>query len=454
LKKIFFTVILFSVAIINVKAQSARLPDFKWSNCHYYDMEVGESIFFNDVKVTLLKIENHYNLVKIGDDTLELKVARRSPAVSIRGNRIFVADNKNVKGLSGNAFMHGLLTKDALICLCKAGVPMLDTDRYIFPVCFNDGFLWSSEEESYMFSFPGDGQNDVYPGIGIDLHDAKGVDKHWLTAIENSNVVWISGELSENDDNSVCVLLESESQSEIFYIYNKVYKRSLSVKKGRKLAKGDIIGTAWGDPLWGHLQFGIVRCDTIPLPSDVFSNLINGFPQLYELYFKDDFYHIRQYSKGRINFGKPDYQCGNRKNSQEFEVYEGKGWLTGKWNIADKVEFVTDGIDGNVRLRKKMFKGTGAECENPLNYFDYEISVPNGTYRIRAKAGDIFSDTWQKIEFEGVRPFTLSLKAGEFDWTTERIAEVNDRRLTIRIYLDEDNKTVAGLSEIVFQKAK
>ncbi len=453
LRKI-FSILIIACVIIEVNAQVTSPADFQWGSCYYYDMKAGEKVIFNDVEVSLLKTEDHYNLVRIGTDTLELKVARRSLPASHIGVRIFIADNKNVKSLSADTLMHELLKKDALICLSEAAKPMLDENRYIFPVSFNDGFLWSVEEDSYMFSWQGEDHHDVYRGIGIDLHDAKGLEKHWLRALENSTVVWISDQSGSKDNNSACVLLESDSQPGIFYVYSNLYRKNLSVRKGRKLVRGAIIGTAWGDGLWGHLQFGIIRSDSVPQPCDAFSSLVNGFPQLYELYFRNNFHHTRQYSKGRIEFGKPAPLCGNRRNTQAFEDYDGKGWLTGKWNIADKVESVTDGISGNVRLGKVLFRGTSAECENPGNYYDYEINVPYGVYRVRARAGDISLPTKQKIEFEGTRPFNLTLGAGEFDWTTERIVDVKDGRLTVRIFLDEDNEAAAGLSEIVFQKAK
>jgi len=61
--------------------------------------------------------------------------------------------------------------------------------------------------------------------------------------------------------------------------------------------------------------------------------------------------------------------------------------------------------------------------------------------------------SWQKIQFEGVTSATYSLDAGEFKWTSERVVKVKDGKLTVRIFIDESNKKVAGISEIVFQKA-
>ncbi len=426
-----------------------------WGNSYYYDMKTGDNVIFNNIDVKLLRIENHFNLIKVGADTLDIKVSRRSLPVEVKGIKIFIADNRNIKKLSSDTLMHGLLNNDALICICEKDKPFLDPGSFVYPVSFNDGFQWSAEEDSYMFSWqmndpPQKNKIGSYPGIGIDLNDAKGLEKHWITAVENSREIWVSDEV-DGMDNSICLLLESQSHPGIYYVYNKMFNKNINVRKGRKIVAGDLIGTAWGDKKWGHLQFAIIKSDTVP--DFPFVNIINGFPQLYGLYNRNIFDQVRIYTKGRILFGKPPEMCGNKKNTQAYEDYDGKGWIIGKWNIADKVESVNNDSDGNVRLKKILFQATPAECKNPADYYDYEISVPNGTYRIRARAGDISLPTKQKIEFEGVKPVTLSLAEGEFNWTTERIVNVFDGRLTIRIYIDHENKFAAGLSEIVFQRA-
>ena len=143
----------------------------------------------------------------------------------------------------------------------------------------------------------------------------------------------------------------------------------------------------------------------------------------------------------------------DRKNTSAYENYSGAGWELGKWNVADKVDYVLKGLEGNVRLWKKMFAGTIAECLNPSNFYDYEISVHNGVYRIRAKMGDLSLPTWQKIAFEGIDAGTISNEKAVFNWTSEKVVKVNDGKLTIRIYVDPANEKPAGISEIVFQRA-
>ena len=441
------------------KAQENSSPDFTWGNAFYYNMNVGETIQFNNVNITLLQLKNHFNALKIGEDTLWLKVSRRTlPDVS-QGFRIFVADNKNVKALTSDSAVHGLLTKDALICLSDFKKNLLDPNSYVFPVSFNDGFLWSAEEDSYMFSYQycENPENKVppfsYPGIGFDLQDARGQDKHLITAVENSTVVWIEDKNIGENDKQASVLLKSESQPGIYYVYDHLYNKTLEIRKGQKLVRGEIIGTVWGDKMWGNLEFSVIKSDTVPAFENRHNDVINIFPQMYELYFKQTFTYVKNYSKGRIRFGLMPSLNGNMKNVATFQNYTGKGWSLGQWNTADKVAWICNSEEGNARLRKVLFGSTKATCENPNDYFEYQINVLNGVYRIRAKVGDLLLPSQQKIEFNGISAGTFSLEKGETKWTSEHVVKVTKGKLTVRIYVDPENKKVAGLNEIVFQRA-
>jgi hypothetical protein len=456
--KYIYCIIIITLYFADAPAAQNTAPDFRWGNSWYFNLHAGESVYFKNQEIKLLKLHNHFNQLKIGEDTVWMKVSRRTLPEMIGGIRIFVADNKNVKDLTSDSLRHGLLSKDALICLSDFQEPMLDFGQFIFPVSFSDGFLWGVEEDSHMFSFEADKQrrealgNHSHGGIDIDLHEARGKEMHWLVALENSTVRWVNSDAGDAGK-TACVLLESRSQPGIFYLYEYLNSENVIVKEGQQLVRGESLGTIWGDDAWGHLHFAVLKNDSVLSYPERYNNLINGFPQLYELYFKQTSGYSKRFSKGRLYFGRPRFVNGNQKNLLAFEQYSGKGWQLEKWNPADKVEGIINETEGNARLKKVLFEGTPAQCRNPENYFEYQINVRNGAYRIRAKVGDLFLPTWQKVEFEGVTAETLQLNAGETDWTSERIVQVNDGTLTIRIHIDKENRQIAGLGEIVFQQA-
>ncbi|WP_321344539.1 hypothetical protein [uncultured Draconibacterium sp.] len=453
------SILLILLFAISVKAKSVSVPDFTWGNAHYYNLNIGDSVQFNGINVVLHAVENHFNTLIIQNDTVKLKVSRRSLPTSLNSIRVFVADNKNVKKMASNKEIHGLLKKDALICLSETKNHMLSPGAFIFPVSYNDGFNWNLNEDNYMFSYEGNGCFDAdkternNEGIGIALTDSRGIDTHWLLAMENSTVVWIEEKEDERKSMEACILLQSNSNPSVFYVYDHLYKNNIDVKEGQQIRAGELLGTSWGDDNWGYLQLAVVYSDTVPAYKNRFANCINFFPQLYELYFKNTFGFAKTFTRGKVDFGLPPVSNGNQKNILAFEEYTGKGWILGSWNTAEKVMYCTTSAVGNARLKKVLFEGKNALCRNPKDYFEYEINVRNGVYRIRSLVGDVKLASWQKIEYEGIEAATYNLKAGELKWTSEKVVKVNDRRLTIRIYVDPSDQKVAGISEVVFQQA-
>ncbi len=451
-------IVLFICFCFNSKAQQNTAPDLSWGNTHYYNMNIGDTVWFNNKAVVLLAIENHYNSLSIDNDAIEVKVSRRSLPFGLDGIRMFVADNKNVKALTSNKNVHGLLKKDALVCLSDSKNELLSTESFSFPVSYNDGFNWKMNEDNYMFSYMCEGCQNTsesysYEGIGIALNDARGIERHWLLAMENSTVIWIEEKKEERKNKEVCILLQSNSNPSVFYVYDHLYKNTVEVREGQNVRAGELLGTIWGDEDWGFLQLAVVYSDTAPTFENRFENCINFFPQLYELYFKNTFNFSKTFTRGKIEFARKPVENGNQKNIVSFEEFTGMGWKLEKWNATDKVMFCTKGEVGNARMKKTLFAKTAAECINPNDYYEYEINVRNGVYRIRAKVGDVQQASWQKVEFEGVEAATYELDAGEMKWTSEKVVRVNDRRMTVRIYVDSKNQKVAGISEIVFQQA-
>lgn len=455
LKKLFIILICLVNPIFILYSQNNTKPDFTFGNASYFNMNSGESVYFGSTEIKLLGIKNQFNRLMVGTDTIRCRVSRRTPPVMVNGLRIFVADNFRIKALSESPETHGLLKKDAIICVSNANEPLLNSFEYIFPVSFNDGFVWSCDEDSYLFSYKNQGtksrQSCFSEGIDFDMQEVRGMEKHWNVAVESSSVVWVFED--KNVKNETSVLLQSSSQPDIFYLYSHLYSKRVEVRKGQQLEKGEILGTIWGDNNWGHLTFAVIKSDSVPEPGICSENIVNAFPHFFELYFQSSAVYSRNYRKGRLFFGKPNMYNGNQKNVTVFEEYTGKGWMTGDWNIAEKVETASKGADGNARLRKVLFEGTVAEAKNPESWYDYEINVPNSTYRIRAKLGDVELPSWQKIAFEKVDVGRIITEKGQFTWTPERVVKVTDGRLTVRIYIDETNERIAGISEIVFQRA-
>ncbi len=355
--------------------------------------------------------------------------------------------------LDENKEHHALLTKDALIAVSKISGFLLDENRYVFPVNFNEGFAWNLESDNYLFSVvqaPNNSEKYKFNNkIDFDLLDENGNVKHWMVAIENSKVVWIENLEDDKNSGKVAVLLESSSDKGVYYLYGNLSKRTLEIKEGQKLFCGELIGTVSNEKNWGEAGFLVLKSKTTPGKNNFENYVINFFPQLFEIYFNKSFSFSNLFSKGNIVLGSSNSK--NDKNNLCFEEYTGKGWVLGCWNMAGKLPAFEKGNESNVRLQKIVFKGTNLESENPMYYYDYEINVNNGTYRIRVKVGDAELATWQKIEFENRSAGEFLLGEGRMEWTPERMIRVNDGKITIRIYIDNKNKP-AGLSEIVFQR--
>lgn len=437
-----------------VNAQSESIPGFTWGNTTFFNLNIGDSIFYSETNIKLLSITNRCNKIKVGNDTINVKVSQRILPQRINGLTIYVADNRNMKALSDNPSLHGLLTKDALIAVSNVASLLVNSANFVFPVTFNEGFIWNLETDNYPFSvFQTDNNAKEFAessGISFDLQDKNGNAKHWMVAIENSRVVWIVESRYNEDNRSVDILLESESQPGIYYFYGNLFKRNVEVREKQKLQSGELIGTVSGQKGWGPAYFTVIKNNTIPGIQDIEENVINFFPQIFELYFNRLYGVTRIMAKGDIKLGASHNRVNNNLLFAEFV---GTGWQLGCWNSLGKVPFARKNNQGNIRLNAILFKGSKFESINPREYYDYEINVINGRYRVRVKVGDVEKASWQKIEFEEKQIGEFSLEKSTQQWTDEHIINVEDGKLTIRIYIDP-NGIPAGISEIVFQQVQ
>lgn len=443
--------------LLTSRGQEEKPYSFTWGNTTYINLALGEKVQFEENELELLRLDNHWNHLRVNMDTSWLKVSYRSPAVSIGKLRIFIADNRNVRAISSNKEVHGLLVKDALVAVSPSNQPVIDRWQFTFPVSFTDGYLWKNNEDSYMFSYQGagipkPGKFPLYPGVGLDIPGARMTGKNIILAVEGGRVVWTETRLPGSEQPKAAVCVESRSTPGIYYIYRNLYNKQIFVSKNQKIETGDPIGSMWGDGNIENVQITVVKNDTIPLPGNCDRNIVNFYPQLLELYYGKQPANRQLFRKGQISFGKPAGKPGNVKNVAAFEEYLGTGWILGRWNTVDKVAWVSTRQAGNARLSQTLFRGQNAQCSNPGKWYDYEINVPDGVFRIRASVGDCLSPSWQKIDFEGINAGTYDLGKGEFTWTPEKIVRVTDGRLTVRIHTPGENG-VAGISEIVFMQA-
>ena len=99
-----FFILLIQLVCFYVSAQEKSEPDFVWGNVSYFNVNCGESVYFNSVEIKVVSVENKYNTIKIGQDTVCVKVSKRSLPIYGRGVRLFVADNKCIKAIDNNYY--------------------------------------------------------------------------------------------------------------------------------------------------------------------------------------------------------------------------------------------------------------------------------------------------------------------------------------------------------------
>jgi hypothetical protein len=167
-------------------ANSTDRDVYIWGDAVYVNLAAGESYDFAGATVALVAVENNFCTVAVNGKPRQLVVARRALPTEIEGVRVFVADNRHVADLTetqANRNVHAALTKDALLCLSDPSRPLLDPDRYIFPISREDGFEWTMHENSHMFAYLRPVRS--HEGIDLDLSDARGGEMHALVAPED-----------------------------------------------------------------------------------------------------------------------------------------------------------------------------------------------------------------------------------------------------------------------------
>lgn len=427
---------------------------WRWGNTLYANFTAGETRRFHNHQVTLLSVAHDQCVARVDDQTAELRMARRAVPTNVRGVRIFVADTRVVASLTDDTFtksrhIHGLLQGDALLGLCPADQPLLDPDRYTFPIDRSEGFEWTMEEDSHMFAYLGPHRS--HEGIDFDLHDARGVARHALVAIEDATVVVTDPRRDGG------LILQSTADPLVHYIYRHLDGGDrFLVRQGQRVQKGQKLGYIWGDWRWGHLHFAVRLSKQTPTMDTRYDDLLNCFPQCYELWHGDLTPRRRVWPSGDWRFFSRNYwEIRNRKLLDAFDPLSGRGWDLDFGCAASRVE-----ADGNrqeqppplmqgARLRQVLHAGTAAECVNPTDRYVFRVCVPNGRYLVRVVVGDPALPTWQHVDFNGVDAGVFDLEAGRFCSSCEVQTIVDDGELRCT-FQQRDRETISAVCELHF----
>lgn len=447
----------FAVALARVAANPAGGPvipasPISWGNAIYADLAVGQSCGFLGRQVRLVAVQGDHCTIAVDGVSARLRMARRDRPKIVNGVRTFVADTRAVAQLTTDqAFpsTHGAMKRDALLCLSDPARPLLDPARFTFPISRDNDYRWTMDENSGMFAYLSPERS--HEGIDLNLHEARGAELHPLVAIEDGTVRWArpTGRPQE-----ACLLLESTAQPGLYYVYQHLNVDRLQVKSGDTVQRGQRLAYIWGDWRWGHLHFAVLATDAAPGYAERYANVLNCFPQLYELWHGSLEPVAPPVTSGRFRFAEIYYRCEGRLRLHAFSDTVGYGWLLGDWCAAGSVEYLRNHQPGqSARSSKIMHAESGAPALNPDGWLDFEVAVENGRYRVEAEVGDAYADTRQRIAFEGVDAGSFALAAGQLQWTPSRIVGVQDGRLTVRIYLI-DQMAKAAVRNLNFAKVE
>ncbi len=438
-----FLACLFILTPMTASDRSTATPDFTFGNASFYNLNEGDTISYMGKEISLSGIDKQFSEFKIENKVVRLKVSKLSTPTIVEGLRIYLADNAYVKSLTNSERIHGLLVKDALISVSDASSPLLNPNRYAFPISTQDGYEWKLGESSHMFAYLGPRWNDrtrfrAHEGIDFDMHDGRGIEKHPVVAVEDGDVEWALRELG-GDQNEGSVLIRSASQPNIYYVYKHLYSKLMFVNDGDTVRKGDTIGYIWGDGIWGHLHFSIVFRDTTPAYHDRYTNSINMFPQMYELWTGSSQGTHLPRTEGSFDFGRIKGESGNIRYNLAYSPVLGYGWEIDDWCPAEVLEAIPYESDkGFIFLKKTSHEGSRAEAVNPRDHFEFVVDVEDGVYAVSLLVGDYYNESYQRVEVQGTDFGTFDLEEAVVEWTDEKQVSVEGGKLRVRIYYKED----------------
>ena len=445
-----------SVFLIIASLTGNAQQEISFGNSIYVNLSLGQSIDFNGNNIQLIKCKNGLSYLEINGKEIKLPVAKRTLPVVVDSVRIFIADQKEFKNITSDSSVHALLESEAYICLSDPSKPLLNQNKYAFPISKKDGYTWSMEEDSHMFAYLGLAEwisSNYYrshEGIDLNMHEARGKELHPLIAIENGEVVLVAGtSITKGKDG--CIIIKSEANKNIYYVYKHTNPSTHKVREGQFVKKGDMLSYIWGDQAWGHLHFAVVYREEVPEYDNRYENCLNYFPHMYELYHDDLLSQKVSFTKGNFNFGCQRWVDGNSRRLNSYNELLGYGWDIRSWSTSQSVEGVLGVTYGNARLKKTLHKGTKAASENPFNYFDFLVNVENGIYDVTCTIGDYELPCNFILSIENEESEKFSTLKKEFIKVKKNKVKISDGKLTVRIQLVNED-VVAGIKSLTFEK--
>jgi murein DD-endopeptidase MepM/ murein hydrolase activator NlpD len=422
----------------------------QWGNVLYVDLTVGGGFEFLGKTVRLLSCHNDGCTVDVDGRRETLRVAKLDLPRVVNGVRIFLADSRGSADVTTDVNypkIRAALTRDVLLALSDPAQPLLDPERFTFPISREDGFEWTMGENSHMFAYLRSARS--HEGIDLNMHRARGREIDALVAIEDGTVRWIG----HGAPQEAALLLESDAFPGVYYVYQHLNREKVLVTEGQHVRKGRKLAFIWGDGRWGHLHLAVGAYGPVPPYQARYQYLLNVFPQMYELWHGDLNCRTPVRTSGDFTFAGQYYRNGNHQHLNAYTDVLGYGWRLGHWCPQAMVErsLSDEGTrpDQSARLRRIMHNDTPRPAVNPNDYIDFEVAVVPGTYRVNVLVGDQYGPTWQEVSCKGKSMGEYDLKAGQRQWTPETTVPVPDGRLMIRFRL-KDGAVPAGVGELYF----
>ncbi|GIX05616.1 MAG: hypothetical protein KatS3mg115_0019 [Candidatus Poribacteria bacterium] len=422
----------------------------RWGNLVYRNLYCGESVELFRSRIRLLEVVAHRAWVEVNGRRAWLSVARRSPDTVLGGVRLFLADTRPLAELEAALprSPHRLLHGDALVGIAPAGEPLLDPERFEFPIAPIEGFRWTAEEDTGIFSLTS--THGSYPGVDIDLSEVAR-SRPWAVAAEESQVAAVF-EVGERT-RFAYLALESREDPGIFLIYGGLNRHTVRVKPGQRVQRGEPLAEVQTRTYWPRLFLTVWTGERPPQSQEeLHLGVLNAFPALWELAHGPSPTPRRWFS-GLFPFERFRFFGGNRRRLHAYTPVTGYGWLLGDWNPLQRLEgSMQYEWRQSLLLERRMYRWLPSPLENPEREYRFRIAVGSpGRYWVQVIVGDRRTPTSQRVRVGEAEWGPVSLPQGRFLWSPRLPVSVEGEFLDVQIAFG--NELPAAIGELVFYRS-